>query len=399
MVLGIALSPSKIAAETLLRPGDTIKLSILGLPNSELITAIDADGFLTLSWFGRVDALDRTLTDVLTEVRGLTNGQLFKRYTADGQLKLIQLTSEDISLEVVAFRPVIVSGEIARPGEIAFRPGLTVRGAIAIAGGVRSSLLTDVTVTDPGQLIRWQNDYSRATIDHATVMARLWRVQAQRDETSEPQAVPYDQVAVTSEVFDALLDRQRNLIENDLGNLAGDRAYLVAALSRAQGRVLILLKQQDQLGELVASDEEEEARTRDLVERSLIPAPRLAEVRRTTLLSATRLLDVEEKLANSQLEVARLEREINRFEETRAGDLLSLQEQLTAALLESRLRLDQLAQNLSSATTGQTGTTLTANNGINLRAFRRADGIITEIVLDLNSVIEPGDVIEVSLSQ
>lgn len=399
VLFSAVFSPQNARAETLLRPGDTIKLSILGLPNSELITAIDADGFLTLSWFGRVEAADRTLTDVLSEVRGVTNGQLFKRYTADGQLKLIQLTREDISLEIVAFRPVIVSGEVARPGEIAFRPGLTVRGAIAISGGVRSSLLTDVTVTDPGQLVRWQNDYSRATIDHATAMARLWRVQAQRDEVREPQVLPYDQVAVSKEVFDALLTRQRNLIGNDLDTLAGDRDYLVAALGRAKNRVELLMEQQAQQGKLVASDEEEEARTRDLVERSLIPAPRLAEVRRTTVLSATRLLDVEEKLANAQLEVARLEREINRFEESRSGDLLSLQEQQTAILIESRLRMDQMAQNLSSASTGLTGTTLSANNGIVLRAFRRADGIITEAVLDLDSVVEPGDVIEISLSQ
>lgn len=399
LVICAAAFPQTARAETLLRPGDTIKLSILGLPNSELITAIDADGYLTLSWFGRVEAADRTLTDVLGEVRGLTNGQLFKRYTADGQLKLIQLTSEDISLEIVAFRPVIVSGEIARPGEIAFRPGLTVRGAIAISGGVRSSLLTDVTITDPGQLVRWQNDYSRATIDHATAMARLWRVQAQLDEVREPQSVPYDQVAVSAEVFDALLDRQRNLTGNDLDNLAGDRAYLVEALDRALDRVALLLEQQAKQGELVTADKDEEDRTRDLVERNLVPAPRLAEVRRTTVLSATRLLDIDEKLANAELEVARLEREIDRYEEARAADLLSLQEQQTAVLLEARLRMDQLAQNLSAATTGQTGTTLTANSGINLRAYRRTDGILTETPLELDSIVEPGDVIEVSLSQ
>lgn len=395
LTLGGALPAS---AETMLRPGDTVKLSILGLPASELTSVIDADGYLTLAWFGRVKAADRSLTDILTEVQNLTTGQLFKRYTNEGVLKLIQLTPQDVSLEIVAYRPVIVSGEVARPAEVPFRPGLTVRGAIAIAGGVRSSLLTDVTSMEPAQIVRWQNDYSRATIDHAVALSRLWRISAEINNETDPAPLPTDQVAVSPEVLGALLQSQRELMKIKQTNETGDRAFLQASLERARVRLGILIEQRANSKELLSADEAEEKRVRELVDRDLVPAARLTDVRRTTVLTATNLLELEEKLSTAELEVSKNERLIDEYEEMRMTDLLTQREQQNATVLEARLRMDQLAQNLTGATIGESSVSLSSNRGINVWTFRRVENEVKRVDLTLDSELEPGDVLEVALS-
>lgn len=386
-------------AEVVIGPGDTIRLTIQGLPNAEVDSTVGIDGYLPLVWPGPVRAAGLSLDQLLAEVRRMAEGRVYKRYTPEGLLKLFQLAAEDLALEVVAYRPVVVSGDVARPSEVVFRPGLTARSAIAVAGGIRSSLLADLSVADPGQIVRWQNDYARAALDHATAMARQWRVTAEINGVEEPEPLDPQRVAVSREVLGALTAEQIRLIEIRRKNQDGDRAYLQSVLEQGRERIRILALQRENQSEQLAADEEEEARVRDLVERSLVPATRLNDVRRNTVLSATRLLELESQLAAADLDVTRRQRDIEAYEEMRLADLLALREQLNAAVLEARLRMDLLTQNLAGSTEGESMTSLLTDMDATIRVFRRDDGRITPIIIEMDSELEPGDTLEVVLDQ
>jgi polysaccharide export outer membrane protein len=45
------------------------------------------------------------------------------------------LRDPSVSVEVLAYRPIFVLGEVARPGQYPYQPGMTVLTAVAIAGG------------------------------------------------------------------------------------------------------------------------------------------------------------------------------------------------------------------------------------------------------------------------
>ncbi len=396
--LALAAPAAVLAQSFPIRPGDTLRLSILGLPNSEVDTTVDAEGYLNLAWPGRVRAADRMLSEIIEEVRQLSEGRVFKRYTPEGLLKLIQIEAEDISLEVIAYRPVIVSGDVARPGEVPFRPGVTARGAIAVAGGVRSSLLADLSIADPAQIVRWQNEYARAALDHATALARRWRTTAEIEGLAEPQPIDPQQVAVSREVLATLTNEQLRLMEMRLQTQDGDRTYLEQALSQAGERLEILTAQRANQQEALDSDEAEEQRTQDLVSRSLVPATRLSEVRRNTVLSASRLLDLENQLAAGRLEVTRLEREIAAYDENRLTELLTLREQLSAAVVEARLRMDLLTQNLSGVVDGEGTAAAMLSSDVVIRAYRRDGETIRPVVVEMDSELQPGDTLEVVLN-
>ena len=40
-----------------------------------------------------------------------------------------------VSVQVVAYRPVYIFGEVTKPGGYPFAPGMTVRSAVALGGG------------------------------------------------------------------------------------------------------------------------------------------------------------------------------------------------------------------------------------------------------------------------
>jgi polysaccharide biosynthesis/export protein len=105
----------------MLSPGDTIKISFTTAPELNQSERIEPSGRVTLPLVGDVSAA------------GKTTGQLQAELT---QLYKTQLQNSDVivTLEAVAI-PVVVSGEVQRPGKIIFERPATVLEAIMEAGG------------------------------------------------------------------------------------------------------------------------------------------------------------------------------------------------------------------------------------------------------------------------
>jgi polysaccharide export outer membrane protein len=65
---------------------------------------------------------------------GMTTAELSQEIARDLQQRKL-LRDPSVSVEVAAYRPVFVLGEVARPGEYPFQPGMTMLSAVADAGG------------------------------------------------------------------------------------------------------------------------------------------------------------------------------------------------------------------------------------------------------------------------
>jgi polysaccharide export outer membrane protein len=104
-----------------LSPGDTIKVSFTTAPELNQSEKIEANGTVSLPLVGQVYAT------------GKTTGQFQKELT---DLYKSQLQNSDVlvTLETVAI-PVVVSGEVQKPGKIVFERPATVLEAIMEAGG------------------------------------------------------------------------------------------------------------------------------------------------------------------------------------------------------------------------------------------------------------------------
>jgi polysaccharide export outer membrane protein len=65
---------------------------------------------------------------------GLTTTQLEQSIAKQLTVKKV-LLNPSVSVEVLQYRPVFILGEVAKPGEYPYQPGMTVLTAVAIAGG------------------------------------------------------------------------------------------------------------------------------------------------------------------------------------------------------------------------------------------------------------------------
>jgi polysaccharide biosynthesis/export protein len=101
--------------------GDRLKVTVFGEEELSADVDVDAAGSVTLPLVGVVAAKGQTL-EQFTASLGTR--------LADGFLK-----NPKIGVQVINYRPIYVQGEVRQGGEFAYKLGLKVADAVALAGG------------------------------------------------------------------------------------------------------------------------------------------------------------------------------------------------------------------------------------------------------------------------
>lgn len=123
LILCIAALP--MLADTLsdyrLGSGDSIKISVYEEPELALEVRLNDAATISYPFLGEI------------QVSGLTVGQLEDSITTG--LKGDYLVNPDVTVSVAEYRQFYIHGEVESPGGFSYLPGLTLRKAIALAGG------------------------------------------------------------------------------------------------------------------------------------------------------------------------------------------------------------------------------------------------------------------------
>lgn len=109
--------------------GDRLRISVFGYPEHSGKFTIDSGGNINFPLLEEVEARGRTVT----ELKSLLTEELDADYLVDPK----------ISVEVLNYRPFFILGEVSSAGKYAYEPGLTVRQAVALAGGFTRRAQTD----------------------------------------------------------------------------------------------------------------------------------------------------------------------------------------------------------------------------------------------------------------
>ncbi|QPF88422.1 polysaccharide export protein [Bradyrhizobium genosp. L] len=104
-----------------LGPGDKLRVVVYGQEGLTNSYSIDAAGSITMPLIGTVPARGRTPAGLAAEITGrLRNGYI---------------REPSVAVEIEAYRPFFILGEVAAPGQYPYVPNMTVESAVAIAGG------------------------------------------------------------------------------------------------------------------------------------------------------------------------------------------------------------------------------------------------------------------------
>lgn len=100
--------------------GDQLRVIVYGESDLSGVYQIDANGAISLPLIGTIQASGRT-------IQGL------EKYIAEQYNQYLR--DPKVNLQITQYRPFFILGEVKQPGSYPFIPGMTIKNAVALAGG------------------------------------------------------------------------------------------------------------------------------------------------------------------------------------------------------------------------------------------------------------------------
>jgi len=122
IVVNSSVSDYKLGA------GDKLNITVFNEKELSMEVRLSDAGSFLYPFLGEIAAKNKTISDV----QSLLTERLKEGYLVDPK----------VYVSIIEYRPFFVNGEVTKPGGFAYQPGLTIRKAISLAGGLtpRASL-------------------------------------------------------------------------------------------------------------------------------------------------------------------------------------------------------------------------------------------------------------------
>lgn len=104
-------------------PGDVLDVRVLGQDQLSAKVKVGRDGRITLPFLPNMEAAGRTADDLSATIK-------------DGLRQYVNSPVVTVAVEKAAPEPILIMGEVARPGQHPCEPGTRLLDALAAAGGL-----------------------------------------------------------------------------------------------------------------------------------------------------------------------------------------------------------------------------------------------------------------------
>jgi polysaccharide export outer membrane protein len=297
-------------AEYLLNPGDVISIATVGSDDLKQSAMIDAEGELTLPLVGRVKAAGSTIEELRTRVVSILATKVLRRLTSDGREYPVVLSAGQLSLTISQYAPVYITGDVAKPGEQTYRPGLTVRQAVALAGGydvmrfrMQNPFLESADL---------QAEYNGLWAEYVQRQAELLRIKAELAGQTRIDAQSVVKLGVPAASASRILDLQNEVLASRVEDRKKELASLVDGIAQESKRVTTLAEIEQKESEGSVADQSEYDRVKVLFDKGAVPITRVSEMRRLILISSTRELQTLVQRYGVEREQQELSRKLQR---------------------------------------------------------------------------------------
>lgn len=389
-VVMVVANVTSAAAQTeiILAPGDSVAYSVIGAPELTKVSVIGPDGHIQLPSVGWIKASGVTIQQLRSIVEKAVSNRPYRVSGASGEDTWRRVSPNDLVIDVDAYRPVYLTGDVRSGGEIAYRPGLTVRQAVAQAGGLGLSLDTAISplelleLSTQRDLLVGEIEFVEATLERLEVDLKSLRM----TDTSAKLDLPPDNRA------DDVAQRWLNARETERQMTAGNTKLRLEQMSN---RLEVLEKLQQTNTTNLQIEQDLMERTKQLVERGVSTASSLVDARRSLLQLSMQELETSGEIYRLRLDMARTGDEVNLLRTAQRVGILERVAQAQASQQSLRKRLSTLDTRISLLG----GQLLIApqNPTYRFEVFQvgALHAIVSENITD--QILLPGDVLNVTL--
>lgn len=384
------------AAEYRLQAGDVLEFSVAGVPEMKQRLTVNLDGEVSFPLIGEVRVAGFPVAAAREKVKTLLPNRSLTIRGQDGKENLTVISGDEITLAIAEYRPIYVSGDVAKPGEQPYRPGLSVRQAVSLAGGYD---LQRFRMESPIlQTAELRGEYQSLWADFARGQATAARLRAELDGKSEFDRKAVLDAPLPAPVLNQILDNEQKLLAARAGDFSRERDHLKRTVKLHDDRIEVLTEQRKKEDEGAQLDSSEIERINDLNRRGVVPITRALETRRLSLLSSTRALQIGVQTEQAKKDRQDAARSVDRFVDQRRAEVLRDLQDNDIKLAQTRAKLQAVGEKLLY--TGVVRSQLVRGGGgtPEIAVYRRTDPAQrTRIPADEETDLQPGDTIEVAL--
>ena len=377
-------------------PGDRLSFSVLFLPELTREVDVNVDGTAFLPLVGEVPAEGLSLGELRDAIDlRLRQEPIRLPGPSNRNDPLRTLRGSEVMIDIAEYRPVYVTRAVATPGEIEFRPGMTVRQAIVRSGGIGIS-------TDELDELRLLDLRTRRDEIASQVVARRERISRMQADlrglvdgagSSAADAAPAEDAALLADEIE-MAGVSGAWLEAREARRDSERRQIEATVAEMLERLEVLEELQTVGDEFVDATEAELARVTDLRQRGRGREEEIRDARENLLLASSRALNTANELLRLREQITETEADLSIVE---IDDRIELIEGLEAEVFDlTRLEklLGSLDRNLRLVGEGSGEDPST----VVIRSFPGGAGK-EPVEVSPGDPLAPGDVIEVVIRE
>jgi polysaccharide export outer membrane protein len=378
-------------AEYTVQQGDTIEIEVAGIPELKQRSTVQPDGAIAFPLVGALAVEGLTPAQLRSAVQTQLAKKIYRQRANDGREILMVIQPEEVSAAIVAYRPIYVTGDVVKPGEQTFLPKMTVRQALALAGGTDVNARFGRPMRDPAAL---KVDFELAWVTFASATARIARVAAELNGASDLGKLDFANWPLSKERLAEIEKSESAILQARMADYHRERDFLKSTVDQADDRIAVVEKQQAEEEQGSRADTLELKRLVELLSKGQETNPRVTDARRALLLSSTRALQVNVELLELQRQKSDSARQAQHFEDDRRIGLLKELENATTDKTMAQIKIRALESERSGA---PSPIGMEDETPRTIEVVRQGTGNRSKFLVDEDYVLMPGDVIRVIL--
>jgi polysaccharide export outer membrane protein len=375
LVFGSAL-PAR--ADYIPQRGDVLEVTVSRAPALNRRVLVNGDGKIALPFLGDVEAAELSLSDLRRRVGEL----LVAKNVVD---------RPDVTVSVAEYGPIYLDGDLAKPGEYRFRPEMTIRNAISLAGGLDTSVGQSHPTT--AQFAEAWGDYGSTAIEFARQKARAARLRAELNGAATFEVTDPADPSVETTVMVEIQDIENRQLQAERQAETREKAHLERMIGTARAELAALEQAEAQQSSMLDQQLSDATRSQDLLQKGVSTFARTEETQRALAQARTQLIEVRVRLAQAKKELQERLRNLETFDDDRRAKLLEGLRDAVAEAGKAEYRLEAARKRMSGRPEALSFAVSGAVPNVTIR--RLVKGATVRIVADLDTKLQSGDSVEV----
>lgn len=385
--------PSK--AEYRLDVGDVLEISVAGVPELRQRVAVQLDGSISYPLLGTFVVAGLPPSEVRAKIRAVLPSKVFRQRAPDGRENVVVIEADQVTANVVEYRPIYVNGDVSRPGAQVYRPLMTVHQAVALSGGYE---IMRFRMNNPFlDSADFRSDYESLWTEFAKEQVHIWRVKMELGEEENLDQKVLQDAPIPASTISQITHLEIEQLKGRQDDYLREKEFLQRGIKQADEHIGVLSDQLQKEEAGLQADTRDLQTVTELFTKGAVSMPRLTDSRRALLLSSTRKLQTISQLMITGKQRDDFSRQLERHDDQRRINLRQELQDVTVKLNQIRAKLQSVGEKIQYTALVRSQLVRGTGSKPQVTIVRKDGTSRVRFSAEEDSELQPGDVVEVAL--